>query len=77
MLNLTTVIAWVIDIRNNSNMATREQIEKEILKKAKNDGLEVDWKELALQLLEWQSNLYSCNAANIIRRCLHKPNDSK
>jgi hypothetical protein len=58
-------------------MATREQIEKEIIKKAKNDGLEVDWKELALQLLEWQSNLYSVNAPNIIRRCLHKPDDSK
>jgi len=54
-------------------MATRESIEREILKKAAQSGKEVDWKELALRLLEWQSNLYPVEAPSIIQRCLRSP----
>ena len=51
-------------------MATRQEIERQILHHAEKKGLVVDWKELALRLLEWRSNLYPGDAPSIIDRCL-------
>jgi len=57
-------------------MATREDIEQQILRRAEKKGLVVDWKELALRLLEWQSNLYPGDSPFIVDRCL-KPAPSE
>lgn len=54
-------------------MATRQEIERQILQRAEKKGLVVDWKELALRLLEWRSNLYPGDVPFTIDRCLKTP----
>lgn len=54
-------------------MATRTEIEQQILRHAEKKGLVVDWKELALRLLEWRSNLYPGDAPTMIDRSLKSP----
>lgn len=56
-------------------MASREQIEREILNRAKKKNMEVDWKRLALYLLEWQSSLYPGRAPEFIERSLRSPKE--
>lgn len=58
-------------------MASRKKIEEEILKRAEKRGLEVDWKNLALRLLEWQSNLYPGGASSIIVKSMKSKNLEK
>lgn len=58
-------------------MATRSQIDADTQRMAEKRGLVVDWKDLALRFLEFQSNLYPGNYPSIIRQCMIMPSDNK